>query len=237
MILTHSLEAETHSQDTCLHCQLLWYVECSLRGIPSTALRVLSNTSCMKASPLEYLQLRLECQTLLPGVLDSALKWARYQLPDSSAPADVCRSQCRVQGSWVLCLDCWWPSVWITDHCLPEVQDASASPKHLLLRSWAGLPRAENYMHGPQGQVCWRFWALSLRDVITVSGNWEGCPPPPLPPHHEPLLLQTRLCFFLPYDFLLSIFPRVPLPCNCSNIFIEHLLCAGHGGNLVLTVC
>lgn len=120
---------------------------------------------------------------------------SRYQLPRFISLSRCLPCPVLCPGP-EFCLDCWWPSC--LDHralLLPEVQDASASPEHLLLRSWAGLLRAENYMHGPQGQVCWRFWALSLRDVITVSGNWEGCPPPPLPPHHEPLLLQTRIVF------------------------------------------
>ena len=117
------------------------------------------------------------------------------------------------------------------------------SPEHLLLRSWAGLPRAEYYMHGPQGQACWGFWALSLRDVITVSGNWEGSPPPP---HH---LIMSHYCWrpdCVSSCHLTScsasspgyLYPAAAVTYLLNTYYVQgtvvtwYWLCAKYGGNL-----
>lgn len=190
---------------------------------------------------LEYLQLYQKYRALLPEVLGSALRKARCYPMGLSAPTDTHNPQCCLLGSWVFCLECWWPSVWKTEHCLPGVQNTSVLT--LAVRDLSRPPSLEDYMRGPHDLVCQRFWVLSLEMLSLCLADWEGSPPPPPQAQQEPLLSQTR---FFSSSCLTSysisspgqLYPTTAVTyvlntyCALGIKVPWYLLCARHYGNL-----
>lgn len=88
------------------------------------------------------------------------------------------------------------------------------------------------------GVECAESFEHSLGVVILYQAEeMDTSPLPPAPLSHESHVVECCLkpgLYFSSclYDLLFSIFPKINLPYNSSNIFIEYLLYAGHGGNL-----
>lgn len=132
-------------------------------------------------------------------------------------------------------------AVWSTQCCLPGAQNSSV----LSFCCWGPEqePQLQKTACMDQGRVCQGFWALSLEMWSLCLTDWEGSPPPPLPPHHETELSQTRFfstCHLTtcsassPGEFnpTTAVTYLLNTDCVLDTMVPWYLLCAGHGGNL-----